>query len=340
MQSQTVRSYRSSGVLRLNRILFDPSEIDIASPECGDEFIACVTLPKNDYRTIHVAKILGLRNGDTLRAGSVRCPRLEEANELAGLVTDDATIMWLPEGKIKKAQPTANGEPPGSLRIFIPKSPKTLLWGDRKKSQMTEGDIDLSTVPPVSLLLALPRPLQLGRILPMVTQLGVDHIILTNAKKVPKDYFGSHIFRKPEVLRGLLVEGLAQSGDVRLPNVTVARQWKKFMEDDLEHLFPQDDVVRVIAHPERREFGNDVSSIVANKARRMSDIEFPTDARGKPRRVLVAVGPEGGWEEPYELDKFIDMGFQQITLGPRVLRSDVAVISLLTLAHEMCALNR
>jgi len=50
--------------------------------------------------------------------------------------------------------------------------------------------------------------------------------------------------------------------------------------------------------------------------------------------------PEGGWEEPYELDKFIDMGFQQITLGPRVLRSDVAVISLLTLAHEMCALNR
>jgi len=186
MQSQTVRSYRSSGVLRLNRILFDPSEIDIASPECGDEFIACVTLPKNDYRTIHVAKILGLRNGDTLRAGSVRCPRLEEANELAGLVTDDATIMWLPEGKIKKAQPTANGEPPGSLRIFIPKSPKTLLWGDRKKSQMTEGDIDLSTVPPVSLLLALPRPLQLGRILPMVTQLGVDHIILTNAKKVPK----------------------------------------------------------------------------------------------------------------------------------------------------------
>lgn len=86
------------------------------------------------------------------------------------------------------------------------------------------------------------------------------------------------------------MEGLAQSGDVRLPNVTVARHWKKFMEDDLDHMFPQDDVVRVIAHPERREFGSDVSSILVNKARRMSDIEFPMDAHGKPRRVLVAVG--------------------------------------------------
>ncbi len=186
MQSQTNRRYRSSGVLRLNRILFDQSEIDNTSPEDGDEFIASVTLSKNDYRTIHVAKILGLQNGDTLRAGSVRSPRLEEANELSGLVTDHAIITWLPEGKIKKAKPTANGEPPGSLRISIPKSPKTLLWGDRTKSQMTEGDIDLLTIPPVSLLLALPRPLQLGRILPIVTQLGVDRIILTNAKKVPK----------------------------------------------------------------------------------------------------------------------------------------------------------
>jgi len=34
---------------------------------------------------------------------------------------------------------------------------------------------------------------------------------------------------------------------------------------------------------------------------------------------------------------FKDKGFQQITLGKRVLRSDVAVVSLLALAHEVCA---
>ena len=55
----------------------------------------------------------------------------------------------------------------------------------------------------------------------------------------------------------------------------------------------------------------------------------------KPK-ILLAVGPEGGWAEPYELDMFQEHGFQQITLGTRILRSDVAVISLLSLAHDIC----
>ena len=42
-------------------------------------------------------------------------------------------------------------------------------------------------------------------------------------------------------------------------------------------------------------------------------------------------------EEPYELDMFERMGFQRVSLGSRVLRSDVAVVSLLALAHEACA---
>lgn len=46
--------------------------------------------------------------------------------------------------------------------------------------------------------------------------------------------------------------------------------------------------------------------------------------------------PEGGWEEPDELDLFMERGFQKVTLGTRVLRSDVAVVSLLALAHEVC----
>lgn len=47
--------------------------------------------------------------------------------------------------------------------------------------------------------------------------------------------------------------------------------------------------------------------------------------------------PEGGWEEPYELDMFQKLGFKRITLGTRVLRTDVAVVSLLALANEACS---
>lgn len=323
--------------LQLNRILFDTSEIDksdasvcASRQESGtDETpMATVTLPKDDYRTVHIAKILGLKNGDSVRAGTVINTSDEERDKFAGLLTDDATITWLPEGKIKKAEPTKNGDPPGSLCISIPQPPKTYL----STPSSNEGWDD--DAPKVSLLLALPRPLQLSRILPMVSQLGVDQLILTNAMKVPKDYFGSHIFRKPEVLRGLLVEGLAQSGDVRLPNVHVAKRLKVFIEDELDELFPPDEVARVIAHPQRRDIdGREAGPVPL----RMTDVEFPNS---DTRRLLIAVGPEGGWTEPYELDMFRDKGFQQITLGTRVLRSDVAVVSLMSLAHEVCSKSK
>jgi len=333
------RHFHKTGSLHLNRILFDTSEIDEEVPSANGDGsnnapLATVTLSKDDYRTMHVAKILGLQNGDSLRAGSVRSPEQED-NQLAGLITDDAIVTWLPEGKIKKAQPTKNGDPPGSLQISIPQPPNTSLWNERNSTIIEDGAVDLSDTASVSLLLALPRPLQLGRILPMVSQLGIDQLVLTNAKKVPKDYFGSHIFRKPEVLRGLLVEGLAQSGDVRLPNVTVTKRLKIFMEDELDAMFPRGEVARVIAHPQRKNVAeNDGVEDEVNTVKRMSDIDFPS---GVPRRILVAVGPEGGWDESYELDMFTNKGFQQITLGTRVLRSDVAVVSLLALAHEVCA---
>lgn len=331
---QLGRRFHRASSLHLNRILFDTSEIDktdTSEENATDEApMATVTLPKDDYRTVHIAKILGLQNGDTLRAGTVVNPSDEEKDKFAGLLTDDATITWLPEGKIKKAEPTKNGDPPGSLRISIPQPPRTYL----STQSSSDKGLDDET-PRVSLLLALPRPLQLSRILPMVSQLGVDQLILTNAVKVPKDYFGSHIFRKPEVLRGLLVEGLAQSGDVRLPKVNVTKRLKIFIEDELDDLFPPDEVVRVIAHPQRRDIdGREVGPAPL----RMTDIEFPKS--DKPRRLLVAVGPEGGWTEPFELDMFKAKGFEQVTLGTRVLRSDVAVVSLLSLAHEVCSKDK
>jgi hypothetical protein len=48
---------------------------------------------------------------------------------------------------------------------------------------------------------------------------------------------------------------------------------------------------------------------------------------------VLSVGT-GGWDEPFELELFAQHGFQAVTLGSRVLRSDVAVNSLLALAHS------
>ena len=323
---RTQAAFHPSTALKLNRFLFDPSEVVVDDDGGSDATVPTVTLPKDDYRTVHAAKILGLQNGDCLRAGVVSEGRSGDGTSngdndgpYAGCVTDQATIEWLPEGKIKKACPTKNGDPPGSLRIALES-----LVSSTESADNPQGDA--STAASVSLILALPRPLQLGRMLPMISQMGVDHLVLTAAKKVPKDYFGSHLFRKPEVLRKLLIEGLCQSGDVKIPRITVAKRLKPFMEDDLDELFPADEYARVIAHPQR------VGQTEAPK--RMREISFPSNQ--KRRRIVVAVGAEGGWTEPYELDMFESLGFQQITMGTRVLRSDVAVVSLLSLAHDVC----
>jgi len=285
--------FHASTACRLNRFLFDPSELE-------DDQVTII-LPKDDFRTVHAAKILGLRNGDTVRAGLVR----------QELLTDTATIQWIPEGKVKKAEPLGNGDPPGSLQISLHDLKEPPKQMDMK----------------ASLLLALPRPLQLGRMLPMIAQMGVDQLVLTGATKVPKDYFGSHLFRKPELITDKLVEGLCQAGDVRLPKLWIRKNLRDFMAQELDVLFPRDEYARVIAHPQR---GDDDD---ASTTSRMRDVVFPCN---DDKRILLAIGPEGGWEEPDELDRFRELGFQQITLGTRILRSDVAVVSLLSLANEIC----
>jgi RsmE family RNA methyltransferase len=290
----------------------------------GDTFSAVLT--KDDYRTIHAAKVLGLRNGDQVRAGVVQWE----------MWTDIATIQWIPEGKVKKDEPLANGNPPGSLRLML----HDLKPITTTHSAVNEDTLDLMACSTedlnVSLLLALPRPLQLNRMLPMIAQMGVRHLILTGAGKVPRDYFGSHLFRQPDEITRKLVEGLCQSGDVRLPNVLIRSNLRDFLSFELDDMFPLDTYARVVAHPRRRQSPSTPPSDI--KDLRMKDVEFPVSSKSV-KNILLAVGPEGGWEEPDELDRFQMMGFQQVTLGTRILRSDVAVISLLSLANDICQVD-
>jgi RsmE family RNA methyltransferase len=56
------------------------------------------------------------------------------------------------------------------------------------------------------------------------------------------------------------------------------------------------------------------------------------DAR-RHERVLLAVGPEGGWSG-FEMALLERHGFQSMSMGPRTLRSDTACIALLAIVHD------
>jgi RsmE family RNA methyltransferase len=164
--------------------------------------------------------------------------------------------------------------------------------------------------PRVDLLLALPRPKVMNRLWAQLAALGVGQIILTNAERVERPYFDTHVI-EAEHYRPLLIEGLQQVRDTHLPRVSIHRQFKILVEDQMRSLFP--DGVRVVAD--------------ASASQPMQTVLRPADAR-----VLLAIGPEGGWNR-FEMDLLQAHGFQPVSMGPRTLRSDTACIALLTLAH-------
>jgi len=166
--------------------------------------------------------------------------------------------------------------------------------------------------PAIDLLLALPRPKVLRRLWAQIAALGVGQIILTNAEKVERNYFDTHVL-SPESYRPLLIEGLQQARDTRLPAVSIHRQFRVLVEDQLDALAGP--ALRVVADPS------------ASKA--LSQV-VPA---GAPQRLLLAIGPEGGWNA-FELGLLAAHGFQPAGIGPRILRSDTACVALLAIAHS------
>lgn len=167
--------------------------------------------------------------------------------------------------------------------------------------------------PGVDLLLALPRPKVMRRLWAQIAALGVGDVILTNAGRVERHYFDAHVLA-PETYRPLLIEGLQQAKDTWLPRVSIHRQFRKLVEDELDALCPAR--IRLVAHPG------------AGRALRSA-----VPAGGGDDRVLLAVGPEGGWNA-FELGLLGGHGFTIVDAGPRSLRSDTACIALLALVHD------
>ncbi|SFT50041.1 16S rRNA (uracil(1498)-N(3))-methyltransferase [Halomonas saccharevitans] len=156
---------------------------------------------------------------------------------------------------------------------------------------------------PVHLVLALPRPRMLARSLEHVTALGVKQITLLNTRRVEKSYWQSPELDDEKIHRHLVL-GLEQARDTRLPEVTLAKGFRPFVEDRLPGLLAGRR--GLVAHP-----------------------GMPDDCpRGLDEPAVLLVGPEGGFI-PWEVERLLEAGCQGIHLGPRILRVETAVTALL-----------
>ncbi len=156
---------------------------------------------------------------------------------------------------------------------------------------------------PVTLLLALPRPKMLRRVLQTVAAMGVPRLVLLNSYRVEKSFWQTP-FLEPAAIHEQLILGLEQARDTVLPEVIIEKRFKPFVEDRLPQLAA--DTLGLVGHPG----------------------DFPHCPRAVTQPVTLAIGPEGGWI-PYEVDKLAAAGLRPVQLGERILRVETAVSALL-----------
>lgn len=174
-------------------------------------------------------------------------------------------------------------------------------------AEQAELQISLDTPPPaklpLTLLLAVPRPKMLKRVLQTVSAMGVARLVLLNSYRVEKSFWQTP-FLEPAAIREQLILGLEQARDTVLPEVTLEKRFKPFVEDRLPAL--ADGTLGLTGHPG----------------------DYPACPRAVEGPVTLAIGPEGGWI-PYEVELLRLAGLQPVQLGERILRVETAVPALL-----------
>ena len=189
-----------------------------------------------------------------------------------------------------------------------------------------------SLQPWLDLILAPPRPRAMKRLLPQLASLGVRRIVLVGAEKVEKAFWGAQLL-KEEIYRPLLIDGLQQAGTTAVPTIETFKSFRHFVERKLDVHF-EGQPTRFVAHPETIPLGEATLLSLPAGARhwqKRQECRFP-------EVPVLAVGPEGGWTDE-EVGMLEEKGFARMSLGPRILRTDTALIALISRLMESFDMN-
>ena len=151
---------------------------------------------------------------------------------------------------------------------------------------------------PVTLIVAMPRPKVLRRLVMDSVTLGVEKIILLHSYRVDKSYWQTPFLQQ---LNQYIDLGLEQAGDTIAPKIEVYKRFKPFVEDILPSLI-RADCPAYVAHP-------------------YVEMKMPA---GLQQGCTMIIGPEGGFI-PYEIDLLIKNGCQAVSLGNRIIRTETVI---------------
>ncbi|MEB3766900.1 16S rRNA (uracil(1498)-N(3))-methyltransferase [Acinetobacter sp. MD2] len=172
-------------------------------------------------------------------------------------------------------------------------------------THITVRPIQSESVPeklPIRLVVALPRPKVLRRLVMDSVTLGVSSLHLIHSYRVDKSYWQSPFLRQLDDYVNL---GLEQAGDCIAPEVSLHQRFKPFVEDILPQWISTEQPA-FVAHP-------------------YAEQNMP---QAIEQACSLIIGPEGGFI-PYEVDLMQKNGCQARSLGSRILRTETAISYIL-----------
>jgi len=156
----------------------------------------------------------------------------------------------------------------------------------------------------LTLATAMPKGDRQRWLVEKAVELGVTRIVPLRTARSVAQAVDAALAR----LRRAVVEASKQCGRNRLMQIEAPQDWANYATS------ADPASLRLLAHPN------------AGKT-----LNFGGLSENAPKRILVAIGPEGGMTDS-EVSMAIDAGWMAVDLGPRILRIETAAVALAALA--------
>ncbi len=181
----------------------------------------------------------------------------------------------------------------------------------RANSEVELLDVVNYPPPPCSLVLiqGLPKGDKLELILQKGTELGVNQFCLTPMERSVGLLKSNRKQQKTERWQKIVEEAARQSRQYHLPRLEISTSLR--------------DAVSTVEA--------DLKLLLWEESAKPLDEVLPEML---PRRIAVVVGPEGGISQD-EADQARSAGYQAVSLGPRILRTETAGLAIMTILQYL-----
>ncbi|NQY42907.1 MAG: 16S rRNA (uracil(1498)-N(3))-methyltransferase [Legionellales bacterium] len=159
----------------------------------------------------------------------------------------------------------------------------------------------------IELGIGLIKPDKMDLSIQKAVELGVSSIVPIVTKRCNINLVGSRLDKKLKHWQGIIISSCSQSGRVKLPKLSTPVKFSSWASE-LDGYF-----------------GIYFSPKCKNKLKNISSM-------GKTIKILI--GPEGGLMDE-EMEALAKYNWHGVSLGPRILRSETAVISALTIVQSI-----